>query len=55
MDACVVIGNPNTRKASLVRSSSGCFSRNLGDIQPLDGKPLPRLYARVGALPPPLF
>ena len=55
MDAYIVIGNPNTRKASLVRSSSGCFSRNLGDIQPLDGKPLPRLYARVGALPPPLF
>jgi hypothetical protein len=50
MDAYVVIGNPNTRKASLVRSLSGCFNRSLRDIQPLGGKPLLRLYARVGAL-----
>jgi hypothetical protein len=50
MDAYIVIGNPNTRKASLVRSLTGCFNRSVRDIQPLGGKPLLRLYARVGAL-----
>ena len=50
MDAYIVIGNPNTRKASLVRSLTGCFNRSVRDIQPLGGKPVLRLYARVGAL-----
>ncbi|HMO45190.1 MAG TPA: hypothetical protein PKB14_04085 [Rubrivivax sp.] len=50
MDAYLVIGNPNTRKASLVRCLSGCFNRSVRDIQPLDGKPALRLYARVGTL-----
>jgi len=50
MDAYIVIGNPNTRKASLVRSLTGCFNRSVRDIQPLDGKSPLRLYARVGAL-----
>ena len=50
MDAYIVIGNPNTRKASLVRSLSGCFNRSVRDIQPLGGKPVLRLYARAGAL-----
>jgi hypothetical protein len=50
MDAYIVIGNPNTRKASLVRSLTGCFNRSVRDIQPLGGKPPLRLYARVGAL-----
>ena len=50
MDAYLVIGNPNTRKASLLRCLSGCFNRSVRDIQPLDGKPPLRLYARVGAL-----
>jgi len=50
MDAYIVIGNPNTRKASVVRSLSGCFNRSLRDIQPEGGKPLLRLYARVGSL-----
>jgi hypothetical protein len=50
MDAYVVIGNPNTRKASVVRSLTGCFNRSLRDIQPLGGKPVLRLYARVGTL-----
>lgn len=50
MDAYVVIGNPNTRKASLVRSLTGCFNRSVRDIQPLGGKPVLRLYARVGTL-----
>jgi hypothetical protein len=50
MDAYIVIGNPNTRKASLVRSLTGCFNRSVRDIQPLDGKTPLRLYARIGAL-----
>jgi hypothetical protein len=50
MDTYIVIGNPNTRKASVVRSLSGCFNRSVRDIQPLSGKPLLRLYARVGTL-----
>jgi hypothetical protein len=50
MDAYIVIGNPNTRKASVVRSLTGCFNRSVRDIQPLDGKQALRLYARVGAL-----
>jgi hypothetical protein len=50
MDAYIVIGNPNTRKASVVRSLSGCFNRSLRDIQTEGGKALLRLYARVGSL-----
>ena len=50
MDAYIVIGNPNTRKASVVRSLTGCFNRSVRDIQPLGGKPPLRLYARVGTL-----
>ena len=50
MDLYLVVGNPNTRKASVVRSLTGCFNRSVRDIQPLGGKPLLRLYARVGTL-----
>jgi hypothetical protein len=50
MDAYLVIGNPNTRKSSLIRSLTGCFNRSVRDIQPLGGKPVLRLYARVGCL-----
>jgi hypothetical protein len=50
MDAYIVIGNPNTRKASLVRSLTGCFNRSVRDILPLGSKAPLRLYARVGAL-----
>lgn len=50
MDTYLVIGNSNTRKASVVRSLTGCFNRSVRDIQPLGGKPLLRLYARVGSL-----
>ena len=32
MDAYLVIGNPNTRKASLLRSLSGCYQRSVRDI-----------------------
>ena len=50
MDAYIVVGNPNTRKASVVRSLTGCFNRSVRDIQPLGGKAALRLYARVGTL-----
>ena len=50
MDLYVIIGNPNTRKSSLIRSLTGCFNRSLRDIQPVDGKTALRLYARVGSL-----
>ncbi len=50
MDLYVVIGNPHTRKSSLIRSLTGCFNRSLRDIQPAGGKPVLRLYARVGSL-----
>jgi hypothetical protein len=50
MDAYVVIGNPNTRKSSLVRSLSGCFNRSVRDIQPANGGAVISLYARVGCL-----
>ena len=50
MDAYIVIGNPHTRKSSLVRCLTGCFNRSVRDIQPSGGKAAMRLYARVGAL-----
>jgi hypothetical protein len=50
MDAYLIIGNPNTRKASLVRSLTGCFNRSVRDIQ-LQGSKTPlRFYARAGTL-----
>lgn len=50
MDAYLIVGNPNTRKSSLVRALTGCFNRSLRDIQPVDGRRALRLYARVGSL-----
>jgi hypothetical protein len=50
MDAYIVIGNPHTRKASLVRSLTGCFNRSVRDILPRQGSSALRVYARVGAL-----
>jgi hypothetical protein len=50
LDAYIVIGNPNTRKSSLVRSLSGCFNRSVRDILPADGRHPLRVYARTGAL-----
>lgn len=50
MDIYLVIGNPNTRKSSLVRSLTGCFNRSVRDILPVGGKAAFRLYARVGSL-----
>ena len=50
MDAYILIGNPNTRKSSVVRGLTGCFNRSVRDILPVGGKNALRLYARVGAL-----
>lgn len=50
MDLYLLVGNPRTRKASVARSLTGCFNRSVRDIQPADGRPPLRLYARVGAL-----
>jgi hypothetical protein len=50
MDLYVIIGNPRTRKASVVRSLTGCFNRSVRDIQTATGRQPLRLYARVGAL-----
>ena len=50
MDAYLIIGNSNTRKASLVRSLTGCFNRSVRDIQMQSGNKAKRFYARVGTL-----
>jgi hypothetical protein len=50
LDAYIVIGNPNTRKSSLVRALTGCFNRSVRDILPDSGKHALRVYARTGAL-----
>ena len=50
MDAYLIIGNPNTRKASLVRSLTGCFNRSVRDILIQGAKAPVRFYARIGTL-----
>ena len=50
MDAYIVIGNPNTRKSSVVRSLTGCFNRSIRDILLVGDKTALRLYARVGCV-----
>ena len=50
MDAYLIIGNSNARKASLVRSLTGCFNRNVRDILIQGSKAPVRFYARIGAL-----
>ncbi len=50
MDAYLIIGNSNTRKASLVRSLTGCFNRSVRDIQIQGTKAPVRFYARIGTL-----
>jgi hypothetical protein len=50
MDAYIIIGNRNTRKASLVRSLTGCFNRSVRDILTKQSTSALRVYARVGAL-----
>jgi hypothetical protein len=50
MDAYIIIGNSNTRKASLARSLTGCFNRSVRDIQLQSARKPVRFYARVGTL-----
>jgi len=50
MDAYLIIGNSNTRKASLVRCLTGCFNRSVRDIVLQGAKSPMRFYARVGTL-----
>lgn len=50
MDAYLVVGNPNTRRASVIRSLSGCYNRSLRDILVGDATRPLKVYARVGAL-----
>ncbi len=50
MDAYIIIGNTNTRKASLIRSLTGCFNRSVRDILLQGDKRPQRFYARVGTL-----
>jgi hypothetical protein len=50
MQAYVVIGNPNTRKSSVLRCLTGCFNRSVRDIQLLNASAPLRIYARVGSL-----
>lgn len=50
IDAYVLIGNPNTRKGSVLRSLTGCYSRSVRDVQ-LQGERVPtRFYARAASL-----
>ncbi|MDO8904328.1 hypothetical protein [Hydrogenophaga sp.] len=50
MDVYIIIGNANTRKASLVRSLTGCFNRSVREILLQGSKRPHRFYARVGTL-----
>lgn len=49
VEAHVLIGNPNTRKATLLRCLSGCFNRSVRDLETQSGQRI-RVYARVSAL-----
>lgn len=49
LTAYVLIGSPRTRKSTLLRCLTGCYSRNLRDIELASGAAV-RLYARVSAL-----
>lgn len=49
MNAYLIIGEPNTRKSSLLRSLTGCFNRSDRDIQLVDGTSI-GIYARVSSL-----
>jgi len=60
MDVYAIVGNTHTRKASVVRSLTGCFNRSLRDIETVSGGPALKVYARAGALqdartPPAVF
>lgn len=49
MEAYVLIGNPQTRKSSLIRCLTGCYSRGVRDIALQRGDAI-RVYARISAL-----
>jgi hypothetical protein len=49
LQAFLIIGNPHTRKSSLLRCLTGCFNRSVRDIALQRGGTV-RLYARVAAL-----
>ena len=49
MDAYVIIGEPNARKSSVLRSLTGCYRRNVKDIRLSNGKQI-RIYARSTSL-----
>ena len=49
LTAYVLIGSARTRKSTLLRCLTGCYSRNLRDIELVGGGAV-RLYARVSAL-----
>lgn len=49
MDAYVIIGEPNTRKSSVMRSLTGCFNRSIRDIRLLSGQQI-QIYARVSSV-----
>lgn len=49
MNAYLIIGEPGTRKSSILRSLTGCFNRSERDIQLLNGTAI-NIYARVSAL-----
>lgn len=49
MDAYVVIGDPNTRKSSVIRSLTGCFNRSRRTILLQNGTQI-LIYARVSSL-----
>jgi hypothetical protein len=50
MDLYLIVGNPKTRKSSLVRSLSGCFNRSVRDIALVSGREPLKLFARAGSL-----
>jgi hypothetical protein len=47
--AYVLIGNPNTRKSTLLRCLTGCFNRSVRDIETEDGRRI-KVYTRVTEL-----
>ena len=49
VQAHVLIGNPHTRKATLLRCLTGCFNRSVRDIA-LQGGGQVKLYVRVAAM-----
>ena len=49
MDAYVIVGRPNTRKSTIMRSLTGIHNRGRRDIALLDGMRI-EVYARVSSL-----